>query len=37
VEADPGERKDLAQAHPEKVKELEAAYKNWCVENIGKQ
>ncbi|GJM17438.1 MAG: arylsulfatase [Thermodesulfobacteriota bacterium] len=36
VEADPGERKDLAQEHPEKIKELEAAYKNWCAENIGK-
>ena len=36
LEADPGERKDLAQQHPEKVKELEAAYNNWCTENIGK-
>lgn len=36
VNQDPGERKDLAAAHPEKVKELEKAYQNWCDANIQK-
>ncbi len=33
---DPGERIDLASVHPEKVKELETAYTNWCKVNIVK-
>lgn len=32
---DPGERIDLSSVEPEKVKELENAYKNWCDTNIG--
>ncbi|WP_157207149.1 sulfatase family protein [Mariniflexile maritimum] len=34
VETDPGERLDLAKKFPEKVKELEQAYVNWCEANI---
>jgi arylsulfatase A-like enzyme len=34
VETDPGERLDLAKKFPEKVKELELAYVNWCEANI---
>jgi len=33
---DPGERVDLAAKYPEKVKELEAAYKNWIELNVRK-
>lgn len=33
---DPGERKDLAIMHPEKVKELEAAYNAWIEANVVK-
>ncbi|TVZ57981.1 arylsulfatase A-like enzyme [Flavobacteriaceae bacterium MAR_2010_105] len=36
VEEDPGERFDLALQYPEKVKELELAYNNWCEANISK-
>lgn len=36
VETDPGERLDLAKKFPEKVKELELAYVNWCEANIQK-
>ena len=36
VKNDPGERKDLSLVNTEKVKELEAAYKEWCTANIGK-
>ena len=32
---DPGERIDLSSQFPDKVKELEAAYQNWCTSNIG--
>ncbi|CAH8293758.1 arylsulfatase A-like enzyme [Mariniflexile fucanivorans] len=35
LEDDPGERIDLSTQNPEKVKELEAAYQNWCTSNIG--
>jgi hypothetical protein len=31
---DPGERKNLAAEYPEKVKELESAYKEWCDKNM---
>lgn len=33
---DPGERINLADKKPEKVKELETAYNNWCDNNLGK-
>lgn len=33
---DPGERINLAEKYPEKVKELSATYENWCKINIGK-
>ncbi len=36
VEEDPGERMDVAKKFPEKVKELETAYVNWCTTNIEK-
>lgn len=36
VAKDPGERVDLAERHPEKVKELETAFENWCEVNIPK-
>ncbi|MGM5469557.1 sulfatase-like hydrolase/transferase [Flavobacteriaceae bacterium LMO-SS05] len=36
LEEDPGERTDLSSQYPEKVKELEAAYQDWCTNNIGK-
>lgn len=36
VEADPGERIDLAETMPEKVRELEAAYSGWCTDNLQK-
>jgi len=36
IEADPGERKDVSEQHPEIVKELEAAYNAWCENNIKK-
>ena len=36
VAQDPGERIDLAEKHPEKVKELEAAYRNWIDINVVK-
>ena len=36
VEDDPGERNDLSLDHPQKVKELESAYNEWCEKNIGK-
>ena len=32
--ADPGERTDLAATMPDKVRELEAAYENWCTEQL---
>lgn len=35
LETDPGERMDLSSQMPDKVKELELAYKNWCENNIG--
>jgi len=34
ISKDPGERHDLASAHPEKVKALEHAYKIWCTKHI---
>ncbi|MFC4723207.1 sulfatase [Geojedonia litorea] len=34
VEEDPGERNDLASQYPEKVKELQEAFHNWCEANI---
>ncbi len=34
ITKDPGERIDLAAQYPEKVKELEAAYKNWIELNV---
>ena len=34
IEEDPGERNDLASIHPEIVRDLEAAFKNWCESNI---
>lgn len=34
VNSDPGERHDLASENPEVVQELEAAFKNWCDNNI---
>lgn len=36
IAKDPGERNDLASQHPEKVKALEAAYKNWINLNVRK-
>ncbi|MBP0905401.1 sulfatase [Mariniflexile gromovii] len=36
LEEDPGERIDLSTQYPDKVKELETAYQNWCDTNIGK-
>lgn len=36
ITEDPGERVDLADKYPEKIKDMEAAYKNWCITNIGK-
>ena len=33
---DPGERINLAEKFPEKVKELQAAFDDWCKLNIGK-
>ncbi|MFD1161406.1 sulfatase family protein [Hwangdonia seohaensis] len=36
IAKDPGERMDLAAQHPEKVKALEAAYKNWIDLNVRK-
>ncbi|MET2986476.1 sulfatase family protein [Aureibaculum conchae] len=33
---DPGERINLAEKHPEMVKELEKEYQDWCANNIGK-
>ena len=33
---DPGERINLAAKYPEKVKELQSAFDNWCKMNIGK-
>ena len=36
IAQDPGERFDLALQHPEKVKELEAAYINWTDLNVAK-
>ncbi|MFZ1751081.1 MAG: hypothetical protein WAU01_12845, partial [Saprospiraceae bacterium] len=36
VSNDPGERINLAEKHPEKVKELSLAYDNWCKDNVGK-
>jgi arylsulfatase A-like enzyme len=35
LKEDPGERKDLSNTYPDKVKELEKAYQNWCSTNIG--
>jgi len=34
VKDDPGERYDMANEHPEIVKELEAAFQEWCKVNI---
>ena len=34
VENDAGERIDLAENHPEKVKALETAYRNWIDTNV---
>ena len=34
ISEDPGEREDLAETMPEKVKELEDAYIDWCEANI---
>ncbi len=36
ISEDPGERNDLAQTMPDKIKELEAAYNMWCSKNISK-
>jgi arylsulfatase A-like enzyme len=36
LEEDPSERIDLAELYPEKVKELETAYKNWIDLNVKK-
>ncbi len=36
VSNDPGERINLAEKYPEKVKELSLAYDNWCKVNLGK-
>jgi len=36
VSEDPGERVDLSAEHPEKVKELEAAYNAWIEANVEK-
>lgn len=36
VTTDPGERNNLAEKFPAKVKELQEAYNNWCKMNIGK-
>lgn len=36
ITKDPGERIDLAAKYPEKVKELETAYKNWMELNVNK-
>ncbi|GAA3604668.1 sulfatase-like hydrolase/transferase [Flavivirga amylovorans] len=36
IAQDPGERMDLAEQHPEKVKTLEAAYKDWIDKNVKK-
>ena len=36
IAKDPGERIDLATQNPEKVIELEAAYKNWIELNVRK-
>lgn len=35
LENDPGERTDLSSQYPEKVKELETEYQDWCTTNIG--
>ncbi|MGB5364561.1 MAG: sulfatase-like hydrolase/transferase [Aureibaculum sp.] len=35
VKNDPGERTDLSDQYPDIVKQLEAAYKDWCTTNIG--
>jgi hypothetical protein len=32
VQADPGEKTDIAAAHPDTVKQLEAAYDKWWQE-----
>jgi len=32
---DPGERTDLSGQYPDKLKELEEAYNDWCTTNIG--
>lgn len=37
VKKDVGEREDLAKTFPEKVKELEAAYQDWCAVHIDTQ
>ncbi|MGB3798946.1 MAG: sulfatase-like hydrolase/transferase [Lewinella sp.] len=34
VAADPGERNDLSAAMPDKVRELEEAYTQWCADNL---
>ena len=34
LETDPGERHDLAAARPDLVRELAAAYQEWCDENL---
>ncbi len=36
IAKDPGERFDLANEHPEKVEELEVAYKDWIEFNVNK-
>jgi len=33
---DPGERNDLSDEKPEKVRELKQEYENWCEKNTGK-
>ncbi|MFV0589938.1 MAG: sulfatase [Draconibacterium sp.] len=35
LENDPGEQENLAEKMPEKLEELQNAYKQWCAENLG--
>jgi hypothetical protein len=32
---DPGERENLSDTNPQKIKELEEAYQTWSASNIG--
>ena len=36
LKIDPGERTNLFEQMPEKVKELKQNYENWCIQNLGK-